>query len=107
MRKGMVYNNKVLAGSIVQLDNGSFEFVYEAEYVLNTSMPAICLNMPKRVAPYTSTYLFPFFYNMLSEGINKKVQSRVLNIEEQDSFGFLLETAGNETIGAIRVEKEK
>lgn len=54
---------------------------------------------------FISDELFPFFYNMLSEGANKGVQCRTLEIDENDAFGLLLATAGNDTIGAITVKK--
>jgi len=42
---------------------------------------------------------------LLSEGSNKKLQSQVLKIDEEDHFEFLLKTTALETIGAIRVEE--
>jgi len=39
----------------------------------------------------------------LSEGENRKLQCRVLKIDENDHFGLLLKTASEETIGAVRV----
>jgi len=49
-------------------------------------------------------FLFPFFSNMLSEGVNRKLQSTQLRIDEQDSFGLLLATAQSDTIGAITIK---
>jgi serine/threonine-protein kinase HipA len=49
--------------------------------------------------------LFPFFYGILSEGVNKDIQCRLLKIDEQDDFTRLLETAGEDTIGAITIKK--
>lgn len=107
MRKGKVYNNNIEAGTIKELEDRSFVFEYEANYLTNTKMPAICLNMPKQNEPYTNPTLFPFFYSLLSEGANKKMQSIQLKIDEEDAFGFLLKTSAHETIGAIRVVEEK
>jgi serine/threonine-protein kinase HipA len=61
--------------------------------------------MPLQKEAYESEYLFPFFYSLITEGANKKLQSTYLKIDEEDSFGFLLKTAAHETIGAIRVEE--
>jgi serine/threonine-protein kinase HipA len=36
--------------------------------------------------------------------VNRTLQSRQLRIDEEDSFGFLLATAGYDTIGAITVK---
>jgi serine/threonine-protein kinase HipA len=60
--------------------------------------------MPVRTAPYQSTFLFPYFFNMLSEGANRELQSRLLHIDENDDFGILLATAQNDTIGAVTIQ---
>ena len=104
MRKGKVYNNDVLAGTISQLDDGRYMFLYEDAYY-NSSLPAISLTLPKSQQQFLSNVLFPFFFNMLSEGSNKKLQSRLLKIDEEDHFGFLLKTTAHETIGAVRIEE--
>ena len=52
----------------------------------------------------TACLLFPFFFNMLSEGDNRKLQSRMLHIDEDDDFGILLATAQYDTIGAVTVK---
>jgi serine/threonine-protein kinase HipA len=41
---------------------------------------------------------------MLSEGVNRKLQSRTLKIDETDDFGLLAATARYDTIGAITVK---
>lgn len=41
---------------------------------------------------------------MLSEGDNRKLQSRMLHIDEDDDFGILLATAQYDTIGAVTVK---
>ena len=104
MRKGKVYNNEVLAGTISQLDDGRYMFLYEEVYY-NSNLPAISLTLPKTQQQFFSNVLFPFFFNMLSEGSNKKLQSRLLKIDEEDYFGFLLKTTAHETIGAVRIEE--
>lgn len=47
---------------------------------------------------------FPFFSNMLSEGRNRAVQSRLLHIDENDHFGILLATAQTDVAGAVTVK---
>ena len=54
---------------------------------------------------YTSSYLFPVFFNMTSEGDNRIIQARNLHIDEEDDFGILLATAHTDTIGAITIKK--
>ena len=40
---------------------------------------------------------------MISEGFNRKLQSKSLRIDEKDYFGFLLATARYDAIGAITI----
>lgn len=62
------------------------------------------MTLPKTKQEYRSEYLFPFFFNMLSEGVNKKLQTTQLKIDEEDNFGLLIATAQYDTIGAITVK---
>jgi len=48
--------------------------------------------------------LFSFFFNMLSEGENRQIQSQLLHIDVEDDFGILLATAQTDTIGAVTVK---
>jgi HipA-like protein len=105
MRQGRVYNNNIIAGTIIETDERQFIFEYDNMYFEDNLMPSICLHLPKTQKQFTSKNLFPFFYNLTSEGANKKIQSLQLKIDENDAFGFLLKTAAHETIGAIRVEE--
>ena len=67
MRSAEVYRNGNLAGTLIETDQGKFEFRYDSNYYNDSSMPAISLTLPKSQQKYTSEFLFPFFYNMLSE----------------------------------------
>jgi HipA-like protein len=107
MRQGRVYFNKIVAGIISELDTGEYVFQYDNSYFSNTTLPPISVTLPKKKQNHQSKELFPFFFNMLSEGANRKIQCRILKIDEEDDFGLLLKTAANETIGAISVEEIK
>ena len=72
---------------------------------IDAKLRAIALAFPKRKEEYVSDELFPFFFNMLSEGANKAVQCRTLKIDEKDDFGLLLATAKYDTIGAITIHE--
>lgn len=106
MRKVKVYRNKELAGELIQVNKSSYIFKYNDTYFANDSLPAISLTLPKSQQEYKSTFLFPFFFNMLSEGVNRKLQSRQLKIDEKDYFGLLMETAKYDTIGAITLKPD-
>jgi serine/threonine-protein kinase HipA len=60
--------------------------------------------MPKTQQEYQSDCLFPFFFNMLSEGSNRELQCRLLGIDKNDDFSILLATANFDTIGAVTVK---
>ncbi len=105
MKQGKVYNNNIVAGIVSQISNVEYMFEYDAEYFVNDRMPAISLTLPKTQKVYKATSLFPFFFSLLSEGSNKKLQSKLLKIDEEDYFEFLLKTTYHETIGAIRVKE--
>ena len=103
--KGAVYNNGILAGTIEKLAMGTYIFTYADAYFENMENPPISLTLPKSQKQYSSNTLFPFFYGMLSEGVNKDIQCRLLKIDEKDDFTRLLQTAGDDTIGAITVKQ--
>jgi serine/threonine-protein kinase HipA len=104
MRKVEVYRNGILAGILTQESQKKFVFEYEDNYFTNSTQPAISLTFPKNQKKYSSQFLFPFFFNMLSEGVNRKLQSTHLRIDESDNFGLLMATAQKDTIGAITVK---
>ena len=104
MRSAEVYRNGILAGLLTENKNRTYEFIYDSGYFTDNSKPAISLTLPKNQLVHTSEYLFPFFYNMLSEGANRTVQLRQLKIDENDFFGLLLATAQYDTIGAITIK---
>lgn len=105
MRHAKVYTNGVFAGLLTESDNGEYIFRYDDSFLLDESQSAISLSFPKSQREFISNELFPFFYNMLSEGTNKAIQCQTLKIDENDAFGLLLATAHTDTIGAITVKK--
>ncbi len=102
MRKAAVYRNNTLAGTLTEQAQDSYIFRYDDNY-FRSEAPPISLTLLKTQQEYRSTFLFPFFYNMLSEGANKALQNRLLQIDENDRFGLLLATAHSDTVGAITV----
>lgn len=104
MRAVEVYRDGNLAGTLIEESRERFVFTYDDAYFQNTDHPAISLTLPKSQKEYVSRFLFPFFYNMLSEGVNRKLQSKQLKIDENDDFGILMATAQYDTIGAITIK---
>ena len=105
MRKAEVYRNKILAGILTEENRKLYVFRYDDAYFNDPTKTAISLTLPKAQQEYSSEFLFPFFSNMIAEGENKKVQSRLLKIDEKDQFGLLITTATADTIGNITVKK--
>jgi len=104
MRALEVYRNGILAGILTEDNRKGFLFRYDDVYFHDTSRAAISLTIPKTGQQYHSEYLFPFFFSMLSEGVNRKLQSTQLKIDREDHFGLLMATARWDTVGAITVK---
>ena len=107
MRKAEVYCNGELAGILSEENLNSYKFLYNDNYFADSRKPAVSLTLLKTQQEYHSEYLFPCFFNMLSEGANKALQCRLLKIDEEDSFGLLLATAQVDTIGSITIKEIK
>ena len=104
MRKCKVYVNGIEAGMMAEGDNPRvYIFKYVREY-LDAGLPAVSLSMPLREEEYRSPILFPFFFNLLSEGENRAIQASLHHLDKDDDFGILLATAQNDTVGAVTVK---
>ena len=104
MRSIEIYRNGILAGILTEENRQHYIFKYDDKYFNDTSKSAISLTLPKSQKVYSSKFLFPYFFNMLSEGVNRKLQCTLLRIDEEDNFGLLAATAQYDTIGAITVK---
>ena len=106
MRKLKIYRNGILAGTLTEESRHSYVFSYDDYYFYDTEQPSVSLTLPKNRKEFRSTFLFPFFSNMLSEGVNRKLQGTLLKIDKADDFGLLAATAQYDTIGAITVKED-
>lgn len=103
MRKCEVLVHGIPAGILTETDPPTeYIFAYHSDYIGRGAAP-VCLAMPLRADPYRSKVLFPYFFNMLSEGDNRALQSSYLHIDPSDDFGIMLETAQYDTPGAVTV----
>lgn len=105
MRTAQVYRNGDLAGKLIDVE-GEYIFRYETAYFIDSTKKSISLTLPKTQQEYRSKILFPFFFNMLAEGANKKLQCRQLQIDENDYFTLLIKTSGEDSIGSITMKAE-
>lgn len=104
MRKCKVFVNDIEAGILTENDNPTeYIFQYKENYIAN-ALPPVSLLMPVRSEKYRSQTLFPYFFNLLSEGENRAIQSSILHIDKDDDFGILLATAQYDTAGAVTVK---
>lgn len=104
-QKAGIFNKGELAGILEKTSEGEYIFHYENQYLQNINTYPISLTLPKRKEPYRSKNLFPFFFGLLSEGVNKQTQCRLLKIDENDHFKILLTTAESDTIGSITIKE--
>lgn len=95
-----MYVHDAEAGLLQETDDREYVFTYHDDY----QGDPMCLAMPVRQKVYRSDHLFPYFFNMLSEGANRQVQSTILHIDEKDDFGIMLATAQYDTIGAVTIK---
>lgn len=103
MRKCKVYINGIEAGILSETESPrEYSFKYHGDY-LDKKLPPVSLSMPLREDTYRSSVLFPYFFNLLSEGENRVMQSSLYHIDKDDDFGILLATAQSDTVGAVTV----
>ena len=67
MRQCKVYVHDMEAGILQETDAREYVFTYGKDY----HGEPVCLAMPVRKEAYHSNHLFPYFFNMLSEGSNR------------------------------------
>lgn len=107
MRQGKVYIKGIYAGLLTEVNSDYYRFEYDDTYLASSDAEAVCLTMPTSQKEYVSNSLFPYFSNLLSEGENRKYQSYLLRIDEDDDFGLLLATANYDTIGCVTVKPQE
>ena len=104
MRQCEVYVHGIRAGILAEnMSPREYVFRYLPEYLESRHREPVCVGMPLRKEPYRSPRLFPFFFNMLSEGDNRALQAAALRVDKEDDFGILLATCRVDTIGAVTV----
>jgi HipA-like protein len=105
MRAAEVFYNGRPAGLLTK-SKDTYCFTYYKAYLDAAGSRPVSLTLPLREAPYESDVLFPAFVNLLSEGANKAMQTRLLRIDENDYFGLLLATVGGDRIGPLTLKEQ-
>ena len=104
MKLEVIYKEKQKAGELWK-DSDGYHFVYENSFLEDESTRPISINMPKSQKEYHATELFHYFQSILSEGENRKQICKALGIDISDDWALLVYTCGEDTIGAITVNK--
>ena len=97
------YNGK--PAGVLTKAGSHYRFMYNAEYLNTPGRRPVSITLPLQREVFESDLLFPAFINMLSEGANKRLQCRMLKIDEHDYFSLLLATAKEENIGPITIKE--
>lgn len=103
MRSVVVYRGDRESGLLAKFRDGSYEFRYLRNYRCDANSRSVAFSLPKSRAVHRSEKLFPFFAGLLTEGVQKNLQCRLLRIDERDLFTRLAETCRAGTIGAVSV----
>ena len=74
----MVHNQE--AGILQETDDRQYIFTYNDGYCGDP----VCLAMPVRKESYHSSFLFPYFFNMLSEGANQRKLKEELDKQKEN-----------------------
>jgi serine/threonine-protein kinase HipA len=90
---------------LIEENEKGYRFQYLKEFLASPNPRAISLTLPCRPELYEAEQLFPFFSGLVSEGTLHEIQCRTYQIDENDDFGLLLETAGGDVIGAVTVRR--
>jgi len=107
MQEANVFRNNIIIGTLSKnKETNEYKFIYKKEYLQDNNSVPISVNLPLRETEFISTILFPFFFNLLSEGQIKDIQCRQLQIDEHDHFKRLLKTTQANTIGAITLREK-
>jgi len=101
MRQAFVNINRQKAGILKEVSANEYTFEYLKEHLEKKDSLPVSLTLPLSENKYTCDVLFPCFFNLLSEGANKKAQCQAHRIDPEDYFGLLLATAQFDTAGFL------
>lgn len=103
MRSARIYYDSIVAGKLIETDDGEYNFTYTREYVKEFPTQFITFSLPVRSETYVSNRLFPFFEGLIPEGWLLDIASKNWKINQNDRMGLLLACCQN-CIGAVSVQ---
>ena len=104
MRKADIYVFGKLAGALTENDDGKISFLYDEQYLNDSSAVAVSCTMPLRSEAYVSDALFPFFDGLIPEGWLLDIAEKNWKLDGRDRMGLLLACCSS-TIGAVSVRR--
>lgn len=103
MRKAIICYGKIIAGELIETNDGDYVFQYDGDYVEQHPDQYITFSMPVRMEPYKNNRFFPFFEGLIPEGWLLNIASKNWKLNKNDRMGLLLACCQN-CIGAVSVE---
>lgn len=103
MRKAEIFYRDILAGILIETNDGDYTFEYEANYIVNHPKQFITFSMPVVKGKYKENRLFSFFEGLIPEGWLLDIASKNWKINPNDRMGLLLACCQN-CIGAVSVK---
>jgi serine/threonine-protein kinase HipA len=104
MKKAKIYFQDLLAGTLVEDENG-FTFAYDTQYLQHPAARPISLTLPLRAEAYQSDVMFPFFDGLIPEGWLLNIAQEHWKIDLRDRMALLLACC-QDCIGAVSVVED-
>ncbi|MCS6973250.1 MAG: HipA N-terminal domain-containing protein [Cyclobacteriaceae bacterium] len=102
MRKAEIYMHDVLAGRLLEMEDHSYVFEYDATY----AGEPVSLTMPVNQRRFNFDKFPAFFEGLLPEGVHLEALLRMRKLDRYDYMGQLLAT-GKDMVGAVTVKEIK
>ena len=104
MKKAKIYFQDLLAGTLVEDENG-FTFAYDTHYLHLPAARPVSLTLPLRAEAYQSDVMFPFFDGLIPEGWLLNIAQEHWKIDLRDRMALLLACC-QDCIGAVSVVED-
>ena len=103
MRQAAIYYKNVIAGTLMETDEGEYFFEYDTAYREMYPKQFLTFTMPVDGGPYRDKRLFAFFEGLIPEGWLLNIATKTWKLNPNDRMGLLLACCRN-CIGAVSVE---
>lgn len=103
MRAAEIFYQDILAGILIETNDGEYTFEYDADYIENYPNQFLTFSMPVGKGKFKDNRLFPFFEGLIPEGWLLAIASKNWKINHNDRMGLLLACCQN-CIGAVSVK---